>query len=67
MAAMTPEHIAKVFKCTVDQARAQLLANAKDMRNMAEKAKLSKDGKYRGYTLAQLETYASDFETSAQS
>lgn len=59
-AAKTPEQVAKMFGCTVEQARAQIAANAKQMREMASKAE--KSGKFRGYTASQLMERAAAFE-----
>lgn len=59
-AAKTPEQIAKMFGCTVEQARAQIAANAKQMREMALRAQ--KSGKFRGYTEIQLMERAAAFE-----
>lgn len=65
MAVLTPKHIAAVFKCTEEQARAQLRANADGFRKMAAKAAANKKGMHKGYTQAQLEQMATDFWTAA--
>lgn len=48
--AKTPAEIAKMFGCTVDQARVQIKKNAEALRSSAMKAAASKSGKLRGLT-----------------
>lgn len=65
MATLSPKHIAAVFQCTDDQARAQLRANAENFRAMAAKAAANKNKKHRGFTQEQLETYAHNFMSAS--
>ena len=60
----TPAEIAARFGCTVEQAREQLLANAKQMAAMAAKARAA-GKKLRGYTAEQLEANAAAFTAAA--
>lgn len=59
----TPEQIARIFGCTIDQAKAQLQANAKQLATMATKAG---NGKYRGYTANQLTAHAHSFSNATK-
>jgi hypothetical protein len=61
---MNAEQVAKIFGCTVEQARAQYLANAASLRNDAAKA--ARTGKkVRGYTEAQCIAAAEKMEKAA--
>jgi hypothetical protein len=60
--AKTPEQVAKLFGCTVEQARAQIERNAKQMRADEIKARASKTGKVRGLTSAWYADRAAAFE-----
>lgn len=62
---MTPSQIAAIFGCTEDQARAQLEANAKQLREMEGRAAAT-GRKYRGYTADQLAKQAAAFEAAAK-
>lgn len=50
---MNAAMVAKMFGCTEEQARAQYMANAKQVVKMAEKARVT-GKKVNGYTEAQL-------------
>jgi hypothetical protein len=56
------EEIARRLRCTPEEVRAQLRANAKQLRGMAKKAG---KGTINGYTAAELLKNAADFETRA--
>lgn len=62
-AVKTPAQIAAMFGCSIEQARAQIVANAGQMRAMAAKAE--KTGKFRGYTADKLLERAAAFEAAA--
>lgn len=62
MDAKTPAQVAAMFGCTENQARAQIKRNAQDLRSLAEKAKKSATGKYRGFTFNQYQERANAFE-----
>lgn len=54
------ERSARVFGCTVEQAKALMARNAAGLQKMAERA--AKTGrKYRGYTETELRESASDY------
>lgn len=57
----TPEQMAKIFGCTVEQLKGQMVKNAMQMDAMAQKAKLSKTGKYRGFTAEYLENKVAQY------
>ena len=62
----TPESMAKIFGCTVEQLKAHLVKNAMQLDAMAQKAKLSKNGKYRGQTAEYFEQKVAQYlETAA--
>lgn len=56
---------AAMFRCTVDQIRAQHRVNAADSRKCAAKAEASVKGKYSGKTAAQWLEWANRSETIA--
>ena len=60
--AKTPEQIAKIFGCTVEQARAQIKYTAKHLRKDEQKARASKTGKVRGLTVEWFADRAAAFE-----
>jgi hypothetical protein len=60
----TPAEIAAKFGCTVEQARAQLRANAEGLRRMEAKARAS-GKKQGGYTAAELKDLADACEQAA--
>ncbi len=60
----TPEQIAKIFGCTVEQARAQMAANAKQLRALESRA-ITTSRKVRGYTSSQLTALADGMEAAA--
>lgn len=60
--AKTPEQIAQMFGCTVEQARAQTVATIKMLRTKAEKARANKNGMLRGLTVEWYEERAKAFE-----
>lgn len=60
----TPAQIAAMFGCSVEQARAQLLANAQQMAGMAAKARAA-GKRLRGYTAEQLEANAAAYAAAA--
>ena len=60
----TPAQVAAQFGCTVEQAREQLVANAKQMASMAEKA-VAAGGKFRGFTADYLQERAAAFASAA--
>lgn len=48
-AAKKPEEIARIFGCTIEQARKQIEQTANGLRADLEKCKSSKTGKLRGF------------------
>ena len=60
----TPAQVAKVFGCTVEQARAQMKANAAQLRALRIRAE-STGRKVNGYTAAQLAERAAKMEAAA--
>lgn len=60
--AKTPAEIAKMFGCTVEQARAQIERTAKQLRIDEAKARASKTGKLRGFTAEWYADRAAAFE-----
>lgn len=57
----TPAEVAAVFGCTEQQARNQIAHTVRQLKDGAIKARLSKSGKYRGFTSEYYETRAADF------
>jgi transposase len=60
---MNAEQVAKIFGCTVEQAKAQYKANAEQLRKMQSKAN---GKKVNGYTAKQLSTMAQKIEALAK-
>lgn len=60
----TPKQIARQFGCTEQQARDQLLANAKQMDSMAQRAE-DTNRKYCGYTAEYLRSRAQEYRDAA--
>lgn len=52
----------RIFGCTVEQAKAQYLKNAAQLRAMAAHPKRANGGKLHGYTSADLLAKAAEFE-----
>lgn len=57
----TPEQMAKIFGCTVEQLKAHMVKNSMQMDAMAQKAKASSSGKYRGFTAEYLENKSAQY------
>jgi ABC-type enterochelin transport system substrate-binding protein len=58
---MNAEQIAKIFGCTVEQAKAQYKANGEQLRKMESKAKAT-GKKVNGYAQERLAAYAKQME-----
>jgi len=55
----------KLFGCTIEQAKAQFKANAKQLRESEAKARMSANGKFRGCTADKWAMDAAKFELIA--
>jgi hypothetical protein len=62
MTAKTPAQIAKIFGCTIEQARQQIEANAKDLRTSQKEAESK--GSYRGFSADWYASRAESFESA---
>lgn len=62
----SPEHIAKVFGCSVEQAKAQLARNAQQLEAIADKARQT-GRPVNHYTEKELREHAANFRTAANS
>lgn len=60
----TPAQVAALFGCTIEQARAQMTANAAGLRKMEAKARAT-GKKHSGFTADQLAERAGAFERAA--
>lgn len=60
-----PAEIAKLFRCTVEQARSQMLGNAHGLRKTAERIKRA-NGKVNGFTKSELLQRAEAYEQAAK-
>jgi hypothetical protein len=65
-AAKTPEQIARMFGCTVEQARKQIEQTATGLRADLEKCKSSKTGKLRGLSCDWYVNRLASFEAALQ-
>lgn len=61
----TPADIAAFFKCTEEQARSHMRANAMQHKRAGDKAQSAKNGKYRGFTAAEWFSHAASIEAAA--
>lgn len=60
----TPKQVAEFFGCTEEQARAHMRLNAMQLREMGEKARRAKSGKFRGFTTAELYQKAAEIDAA---
>lgn len=63
---MKPQEIAQMLGCSIEQLKQQYEANAKELQEMANKARESKSGVYRNQTFQEWQANADKYKKLAE-